>query len=68
MPVGLGDLLIWVFHGDKDRSIDVSSSERMVGSGNRVKLTIYSDTAMMPGQKPTIIPTSINGCSSKGAR
>ena len=32
MPVGLGDLPIWVFHGDKDRSIDVSPSERVVES------------------------------------
>ncbi len=44
----IGDLPIWVFHGNSDPSIDVSSSERMVESlrqsGNRAKLTIYSDT------------------------
>ncbi len=44
----IGDLPIWVFHGDSDKSIDVSSSERMVESlrqsGNRAKLTIYTDT------------------------
>jgi len=42
------DLPIWVFHGDSDKSIDVSSSKRMVESlrqsGNRAKLTIYTDT------------------------
>ncbi len=42
------DLPIWVYHGDSDKSIAVSSSERMVESlrqiGNRAKLTVYTDT------------------------
>jgi len=42
------DLPIWVYHGDSDKSIAVSSSERMVESlrqsGNRAKLTVYNDT------------------------
>lgn len=44
----IGDLPIWVFHGDSDSSIDVSSSERMVEelrkNGNPAKLTIYQET------------------------
>lgn len=44
----IGVLPIWVFHGDKDKSTDISSSEWMVESlrqsGNRAKLTTYSDT------------------------
>lgn len=44
----VGKIPVWVFHGDSDTSIDVSSSRRMVEelreNGNPARLTIYENT------------------------
>lgn len=46
--IWLGDLPIWVFHGEDDTSIPVSQSDEMVAElrrlGNPVKYTRYPDT------------------------
>jgi predicted peptidase len=44
----LGDMPIWVFHGEKDRTIAVRESDEMVAAlkknGNKVRYTRYPDT------------------------
>lgn len=44
----LGDMPIWVFHGEKDRTIDIRESDEMVAAlrknGNPVRYTKYPDT------------------------
>jgi predicted peptidase len=44
----LGDMPIWVFHGEKDRTIDIRESDEMVAAlrknGNPVRYTRYPDT------------------------
>lgn len=44
----LGDMPIWVFHGEKDRTISIKESDEMVAAlkknGNPVRYTKYPDT------------------------